>query len=251
MLSEKLKKKPKKGYVNIYWLGGAGFILQSVDVLVVIDPYLSNSCEGKDGSFKRLVPSPISAEKFLPDYVLVSHEHGDHLDILSLPIFAGKASKIIGPGSVMNTCQDLGIDDNNLNKLNRGEIFETEKFSIRTVISDHGEYSPDQIGMIIELEGKCIYYTADTCYKWDLPSIIDVPNNIDVLLVPINGAYGNPNALEATHIASWVNPKCVIPCHYWLFKEHGGNPNDFYILMKEKNPYINVLIAAIGEKVTI
>ena len=58
--------------------------------------------------------------------------------------------------------------------------------------------------------------------------------------MPINGAFGNLNEREGAVAAGIIKPKLTIPCHYWNFAEHGGNPRLFVDEMKridDSSPY--------------
>ena len=46
----------------------------------------------------------------------------------------------------------------------------------------------------------------------------------DILIAPINGAFGNMNDEQATDFCEIIMPKLMIPCHFWNFAEHGENP---------------------------
>jgi len=73
----------------------------------------------------------------------------------------------------------------------------------------------------------------------------------DALLVPINPAFGNPGADGAAKLTAMFSPKAVIPCHYWLFKEHGGDPAEFETQCKKEAPGVRLIILAVGEQITI
>lgn len=251
MLQNLLQQKIEKGTLYFYWLGGAGFVLQSADITLAVDPYLSNSCQGDNEDFKRLIPPPITAQELDLDYLMISHEHGDHLDTESVPMLVKEKTKLITNPTVADRSERLGVKSDRIIRMERNRDYSTGGLSVRTVFSDHGEYSPDQLGLIIELAGRRIYYTADTCYRWDLPRLVDLGGPIDLLVVPINGRYGNPNSLEAAHIVEWVKPKMTIPCHYWLFKEHNGDPGSFYSICREKCSSTTVKIAAIAERISL
>jgi len=233
----------------LYWLGGAGFIIKNNNIIIGIDVYLSNSCEDKKGNFKRLVPSPLEPEELNLDYLISTHEHGDHLDIGSLNKFINSKTntKIIGPRSVIKMCKNIGIDCSKLINLDRGENKSFSNFKLKAVFADHGKQTPDCIGVIITLSGKNIYFTSDTCYRPDLPKLVNLKNDINLLIVPINGTFGNPDPKDASYITAWVKPDFVVPCHFWLFKEHGGDPGKFVKYCSIIAPEVKIKILAIGE----
>lgn len=252
-IEEMFKEKQLKGNLTLHWLGGTSYIIRSDKIALGLDLYLSNACMGEDGSFKRLVPSPVRPEKLKLDFIIATHDHGDHFDIDSLDklIDGSNSTRLIGPASVMKAAKKLSISSNNLIELNRGQKIDLESISIKAVFSDHREHSPDCIGVIIAIGGKRIYFTSDTCYRPDLPELIDLEGKIDLLIVPINGKWGNPDPKDASYITAWVKPDKVIPSHFWMFAEHGGDPGAFTEQCKIIAPESEIVIPAIGEKIKI
>lgn len=248
-----LMEKPVKGNLDFYWLGGISFIIKSSEMTVGLDLYLSNACMAKDGSFKRLIPSPIEPEQLELDYLIATHDHGDHFDTGSLDKIIRKdtLTKLIGPTSVIKAAKEMKIDGKSLIELNRGQQKDLGKTNIRAVFADHGEYAPDCIGVIINIDEKRIYFTSDTGYRPDLPELIPLDGKIDLLIVPINGKWGNPDPKDASYITAWVNPEKVIPSHFWMFTEHGGDPGAFMEYCNSIAPGSEIIIPSIGEKIVI
>jgi len=237
------------GSLRLYWLGGAGFIVKSSEVTIGIDLYLSNACMGEDGAFKRLTPSPVSPENLRLDWLIASHEHGDHLDTGSIHklLSPNGATRLICPTTTKAQALLQGVDASRIVELNRGQSADYKGFSIRAVLADHGDGSPDAIGFFLTVAGKVIYFMGDTCFRTDLAHHVAPPDTIDGLLVPINGRYGNPDGREAAYFAQMFKPKAAIPCHYWLFMEHGGDPGAFVECCGRIAPNTEAKVLAIGE----
>lgn len=245
-----MKRKVCENSVFVYWLGGAGFVIKNGRTVIGIDLYLSDACRNEKEEFKRLIPPPLTPDDLRLDCLIATHEHGDHFDVGSLHRFVSEKTetKLIGTNTVIKECQKLGIDGSRLLSLDRNESICLDEIKISGVFCDHGDQSPDAIGMIMEIEGKSIYFTGDTCYRPDLYKLIPLKEQIDLLLVPINGTFGNPDPKDASYITAWVRPKAVVPCHFWLFKEHGGDPGAFYKHCREIAPDTEIKILAIGEE---
>jgi L-ascorbate 6-phosphate lactonase len=187
------------------------------------------------------------------DFLISTHDHGDHFDVGSIRQFVNSKTKtkIIGPGSVIEAAEKMNFDPARLIKLDRGDNLNIDGLDLTGVFADHGSSSTDCIGVIICLDKKNIYFTSDTCYRPDLPNLVYFKNPVDLLIVPINGKYGNPDSKDAFYIASWVKPKTAIPSHFWLFKEHGGDPGLFAEHCKVIADEVRILVPAIGEKIII
>ena len=76
---------------------------------------------------------------------------------------------------------------------------------------------PHPIGVIIDDGEKKYYITGDTLYNTDI--FEDIPDDIDVMFVPVNGLGNNMNKLDAKRFAMEVNPKIVVPYHVGMFDE--------------------------------
>ena len=235
--------------IFIQWMGGAGFIAAFGGIRIGLDLYLSNSCMDSEGNFKRLTPPPMEPSNVVLDYLISSHAHGDHLDTGCLTEWFGKNKelKLIGPASSLNAAADMVPADKTISLEKGGCVELTPHVKIRGVFCDHGDQSPDAIGVVLELGNTTIYFTGDTCYRPDLRELTGV-FDVDILIVPINPAFGNPGSDGAAKITRMYAPKTVIPCHYWLFMEHGGDPASFADECAKTAPAANCVILAIGEK---
>jgi len=239
--------------VSLRWMGGAGFLVDTGSVIIGIDLYLSNSCMAPDGKYKRMTPAPAGPESLKLDYLVASHEHGDHLDTGSINklVRADNNALLICPAATRAAAELAGVDRGRIVEFNRGQTFETDSFCIRAVPADHGDDSPDAIGFVLKVDGKVIYFMGDTCYRADLRQYIGGCEQVDVLLVPINGKFGNPGSREAALYMEMFKPKIAIPCHFWLFVEHGGDPGEFLGYCEELEFSTEVRVLAIGESTCI
>ena len=232
--------------VKIQWLGQAGFLITSPSQkTIAIDPYLSNTCQALVG-YKRMVPAPICIDSFTPDFLLVSHEHPDHLDTDLLPYLAahGQTHIYYNPGSEKYLA-DNSLTAPNATVISAGESIHLGDVTVSTLRADHGDAAPDALGFILNVDGITIYFAGDTALTPDLlmPAIDIKP---DIALLPINGMYGNLGSEDAAQLAALLQCKIVIPCHFGMFVEHGGNPLSFSDQM-QKHPDIKVNFLSLGE----
>lgn len=85
MRLEQVEGFPEPGTPSLFWLGQAGFWIDTGAHRVLIDPYLSDSLArkyaGKAHPHIRMMPPPVTVEALpRPDLVLVTHAHTDHMD---------------------------------------------------------------------------------------------------------------------------------------------------------------------------
>lgn len=234
-----------QGNLAVFFLGQAGFLLKTPEgKLIAIDPYLSNCCERFFG-FKRLMPRIVEPDELQLDTLLISHGHYDHFDPDSVPSLLTGSTALIGAQDVQAECRQLGLQGD-ITYLSCGQTVCRDGMTVTGVPCDHGELAPDALGLLIRAAGKTIYYMGDTAYR---PDLLENPllQNVDLLLLPINGAFGNLNEQQAAQVIARLQPKLAVPCHYWNFAEHGGNPGIFMEQMAKLAPRQAYRLMAQGE----
>lgn len=241
------------GSLAIFWLGQASFVFKNAAGQVVyIDPYLTDYVqrvlsEYGDG-FKRLMPKIIEAGEVDADYVISTHFHQDHLDVDALPILSAKPRvHFIGAPDCQSLYLQAGISENRFTILHQGQSLTLGDFSITGVYADHGDAAPDALGVLFNFGGIKVWQVGDSAYRPDKWQDL-FGQEIDILLPPINGAYGNLNGVEAARLAAEAHAKLVIPCHFWMFALHYGNPAEFLTACKEFAPQSKTLLMTQGER---
>lgn len=221
--------------VGVCFLGQAGFLFKTAaGQLIAVDPYLSDCCQRYFG-FKRLMPYILAPGDLMFDQILVTHAHYDHFDPDSIPaLMANGHTELIGALDTKAECERLGIHEN-VTFLACGETLSRGSLVLTAVPCDHGPDTPHALGLLLQIDGKRIYIMGDTAYR---PDYLDDPilRHVDLLILPINGAFGNLNEEQAVLTARALAPALVIPCHYWNFAEHGGNPGVFQAGMRQMLP---------------
>lgn len=236
--------------IRLQWLGQAGFLIQTErGTRIAIDPYLSDSCQRQVG-FKRMIPAPVVPEDFSADYLLISHEHQDHLDTdLFALVQHRKDMKIFVNPGCMRVLAENNLSAENVQTVEAGQQAWLGEVEVRFLRADHGDAAPDALGFLLDIDGRTIYFAGDTALTPELlaPAIAAKP---DIALLPINGMYGNLDGKDAAELAGMLQCGTVIPCHYWMFVEHGACPYEFKVAM-EQYPDIQVCFMAVGEEITL
>lgn len=224
------------GRVAVYWLGQAGFLFKTDDErLILLDPYFSDCCNRHFG-FKRLMAYLMDADEVNADLLLVSHAHYDHLDIDSAAdLLKNGKTRMWAAKDVEEEAAKLGLPAEQITYLAIGDTLTDGDVTVKAVACDHGELAPDALGFWITITGKSIYYMGDTAYRpeWYADEQLQ---GADLLILPINGAFGNLTETQAADTAKRLCPRMTVPCHFWNFAEHGGNPQLFVEAMGEA-PY--------------
>ena len=239
-----------EGGLGVFFLGQAGFVFKTPSgQTVAVDPYLSDCCERYFG-FKRLMPHILDARDIAFHQLVITHAHYDHFDPDSVPaLMAGGKTELIGARDILPECERLGLTERITilgveESVTRGDLTVTGKDC------DHGELAPDALGLLLHIGGKTVYVMGDTTYR---PDRLDDPalQGVDLLILPINGAFGNLNEEQAARVVSVLKPQLTVPCHYWNFAEHGGDPGRFQQVMKDITPDAPYCLMRQGEGMTL
>lgn len=236
----------------IFSVGQAGFIIKSKSgQLIAIDLYLSNCVERIEGhkGYKRLLPQILNATELSFDAVICTHPHLDHFDMDAVPEMMSRGAKLYCSVGCEKLVKQLQMEyyEEQITYVKPGDKSILGDFEIAFVNCDHGAGAPDAVGVVLKVDGKTIYEAGDTCLRLDRMS--EIPQPLDVMIAPINGAYGNLNEEECVTLAEKLNPSVTIPCHYGMFASHHGDVGKFYELMIEKQ--LPFLLMQQGEKYTL
>ncbi len=74
---------------------------------------------------------------------------------------------------------------------------------------------------------------------------------LNVLIAPINGAYGNLNEQEQVTLTKLLKPELSVPCHFGMFASHGGHPGLWKELIENQLPDQQYKLFTMGEGIEI
>ena len=200
----------KKPWVT--WIGHSTFLISSSGHHILTDPIWSNRCSPVPFLGPRRKYPPGIPFFHLPkiDYVLISHDHYDHLDRPTVEKLFQKFPEIlwIVPQGVKKWFENMGIKK--VVELSWWEEVSIDSiFKISSVPSQHfsGRRTPDLnktlwMGFVVEslLEAKTFYFAGDTGYNvFDFKKIGDTFSSIDLSFIPI-GAYSPRRFMSPVHV---------------------------------------------------
>ena len=165
--------------MKIFWFGQAFFFIQTKEAKIAIDPFSPEI---------GILPPKVKA-----DILLTSHEHFDHN---FKRVIEGDYFLIDGPGE-----------------------YEVKGIFIEGIDSFHDQKSGKERGKNtiykILVEGFKICHLGDFGQKELLPEQKEKLQDIDILMIPVGGVYTiSPG--QAKKIVQELEPKIVIPMHYFL-----------------------------------
>lgn len=244
-----------KNSTQLISMGQAGFVIKSRQGQTLgIDLYLSECVEpieGHDG-YHRLMPQIAYAEDLELDIIIATHFHRDHFDIEAIPQLMANGKTIL---FCAYDCQEdverLGIDKARATFVKPGDHHRIGDFEIYFINSDHGAGAPEEVGVLVTVDGINILEVGDTSLRLDWKDEYLQAGPLDVLIAPINGAYGNLNEQENIILTKNLEPKLTVPCHFGMFASHGGHPGLWRELLLEQLPNQKYKIFTMGEGIQL
>jgi L-ascorbate 6-phosphate lactonase len=219
-------------------LGQAGCLVRAGGVTAVIDPYLSDSVAAVAPDCTRLLPVPIEPDILRADVFLVTHDHLDHLDPGTIGPYRFKATtQFVAPRLACRKLAGLGVPAANLHRVDVGETAVVRGVTVRGGVAVPTEPAvADTAGYhLVFPNGRSLYHSADTGFSEDL---IRSAAFAEVLLVCINGKWGNLDVEGAVRLARAVRPRVAIPNHYDMMAPNLENPARFVRAMAAADPGI-------------
>ncbi|MBN9164318.1 MAG: hypothetical protein BGO98_24430 [Myxococcales bacterium 68-20] len=226
---------------RISWLGTAGFIIESREATVLIDPFVTRP--GLPGIVKPFVPDEAAIARYVLgngrrsiDAILCGHSHYDH--VADAPRIAKLAkAKLVGSASTCAWGRAEGLSEDQLVRIPpAGAVVRFGDIEVRFVASRHGRIAfgrvpfpgevratpsaPKRIwhyrmggafGLLIRAPGVSIYHNGSA----DLVDAELEGEQADVLLACLAGRKGTENYVG--RLVSALSPKLVVPTHHDAF----------------------------------
>ncbi len=172
---------------DIEWLGHAGFLIRHNNKNIYIDP------------FKISMASPQA------DYILITHDHFDHLSEEDIEKIKSENTIVVIPKSSKRFSNSKTISAGEEIKLDDFTLTATPAYNINKPFhpKDNG-----WVGYLLALGDKTVYHAGDTDR---IPEMKEI--TADIALLPVSGVYVM-NPQEAALAAGDVKAKTAIPMHW-------------------------------------
>lgn len=237
----------KSDEAALWTLGQAGCLVRSAGVTVAIDPYLSDSVAKIAPDCARLLPAPIRPEDLRVDLFVVTHDHLDHLDPETVGPYRFKDStQFVAPCLACRKLVELGVPAANIHRVDAGETAIVCGTTVRGMYALPTEAAViDTVGYRLEFpNGRSLYHSSDTGFSEDL---LRRAAFAEVLLVCINGKWGNLDVAGAVRLAGAVGPRVAIPNHYDMMAPNLEDPRRFMLAMAAAFPDISTRVLNVME----
>lgn len=176
---------------------------------LLFDPFISGNPIARD----------VSIEDIHPDYIFLSHGHGDHLQDLQQIAQQSGAQVITSFDLMTKFIEPMGFSGHGMNI--GGKVI-IEGITVKVVTAVHSSMLPDNsyggnpMGFVIWNQEQCFYYSGDTALTLDMQLIPMTCPPLDFAILSLGDYYtmGYEDALIA---AKFIACNRIIGCHFDSF----------------------------------
>jgi N-acyl-phosphatidylethanolamine-hydrolysing phospholipase D len=203
--------------LQVSWLGHSTFLIQLDGINLLTDPVFSDRTSPISfAGPKRYVPHVVDYDK-LPkiDYVIISHNHYDHLDIETIRLLGDDPIYFV-PLKLAQWFKDAGIAPNRVREMDWWDKAEESGLQIQAMPSQHwsarglsDRFESLWASWYVQLGGRSLWFAGDTGYnEKQFKEIGNKTGGVDFAFIPIGG-YLPRSFMSDFHI----NPEEAVKIH--------------------------------------
>jgi len=259
--------------MRVTWLGHSSLFIDIDQTRVLIDPvfeYASPWVAQK--LFSRNVEAPINREKLpVPDAIVISHDHYDHLEESTIRFYADKNVKFFVPLAVGKHLESWGVSPKQITELDWWESAEINGVELVATPANHnsGRTGFDSnttlwASWVVKGSNGSFFYSGDTAYDTHFKEIGEKygPFNMAFIEVAANVKEGkgfpveNWGHMQARHtMQAFIDVKAenLFPVHwstYELFAHKWDEPMTDLIAEAEVSG-ANLVTPMVGETLNV
>ena len=255
------------GTVKFIWLGHSTFLLSINNKIVLVDPIFSAAASPVSFLVKRFQPPVINIDE-LPelDYVLISHDHYDHLDMETIIKLKDDDVTFVAPLGVGSHMRKWGVDNDKLIELDWWDEIDFDGVTFICTPAQHFSgrmalFSTMQTlwaSWIVKGGGKSVYYSGDSGYDVHYKDIGERYSAFDIVFMD-SGQYNERWA--AVHnmpdevIQGFIDleGRHLVPVHWGMFtlSLHNWYDPPSEITKRAEKQGISVMTPLMGQTVIL
>ncbi|HEY3192182.1 MAG TPA: MBL fold metallo-hydrolase [Solirubrobacterales bacterium] len=202
---------------SLGYIGHATTLMRLEGSAILTDPML----RGWLGPLRRQGSPPSPELAKIPDLVLISHLHRDHLDLPSLRRLPA-GTPLVAPRGATRWVARGGAK--RIREIGRGETISVEGIDVTAVPAVHDGHRDrrgrqiEPLGYVIRKGGRTVYFAGDT----DLFPEMSELGPLDLALLPVWGwgfsvGAGHLDPERAARALKLLRPRLAVPIHWGTF----------------------------------
>lgn len=253
-------------HTKIIWFGHSSILMNISGKKILFDPVFSETASPFSFMVKRF-QKPVLKLSELPeiDYIVISHDHYDHLDMETMKFFKDKKTGFIVPLGVGSHLRGWGIDPERITEL--GWWDKTEKGNIDFIAAPSQHFSGRSLtqknrtlwaSWIIKSDNQKLFFSGDSGYDTHFSEIGKKYGPFDMAFIETgqyNEKWSTVHMLphEAAQAYFDLEAKRYIPIHWGMFELalHSWFQPAYDIAKESDLRRINLITPLLGEIVTI
>ena len=220
----------KSDGMKFIWFGHSTFLVNLEGKIILFDPVFSSSAAPFSFMIKRFQDAVLKLDEMPPvDYIILSHDHYDHLDMETIKFFKNKPTKFITPLGVISHLKEWGISEDRLTELDWWDSVMVDGLQIVCTPAQHfsgrkGANGNQTLWGSWVLIGKSerMFFSGDSGYDVHFKNIGDKFGPFDVTFIE-NGQYNEQ--WRAVHVLPEesaqafldLRGKKLVPVHWGMF----------------------------------
>ncbi len=249
---------------NIIWLGHSSFMMRMDGKTILIDPVFANA--GPVFFVGQRFQASVLSREDLPevDYVLITHDHYDHLEAATTRYLAESDAHFIVPIGIGAHLRKWGIREDRFTEKLWWQEFKDGDLLIATVPSEHysgrrGFLANDTLwaSFVIKGPNASYYFSGDSGYGDHFAEIGDRYGPFDLSFME-NGQYNiisrevHMHPEDVIDAFQKLNSKVLVPIHWAMFSlaRHSWYEPAVRITALAKENGLTLFVPRLGEMIS-
>lgn len=217
--------------LKVIWLGHSSLLIRMAGKTILIDPVLSGAASPFPFLVKRFQPAPLEYEELPPiDFIVLSHDHYDHLDMKAARFFRDKNVSFITPLGVGEHLKYWGVPARNITELDWWESHQAGDITFTATPAQHasgrrlfsGRDETLWASWVMSDPSHKIFFSGDSGYDKHFKDIGDKEGPFDIAFMDsgqYNEKWREVHLLPEEGIQAFqdVNAKILFPIHWGVF----------------------------------
>lgn len=243
------------GEIGMWYTGGAGYVLKTSGATLLLDPFTGPS---NPPDWIRAIPpayEPDDVGSLGPiDAVLLTHEHGDHADPVSLEAIAKlDRTTVFGPKACVDVALQAGVPVGRTRVLKHGETVEFGDLSV-TAVAMHDPGAPGCNGYLLSTGYVTVLQCGDSLTFSGFAELGDA-HAIDAICLSVGTNPPGKNfyldEAGAARAARDARARILIAQHHDLWQGITLDPARVATVAGWYSPGIEVIPASFQKRITI
>jgi len=252
---------------TVIWFGHSSFLLKAGKANILFDPSFSGFAGPFKGAIQAFPGSNVYDERDMPviDALVISHDHYDHLDYLTVKRLRKKIRRIIVPIGVGAHLKYWGFPSSMITELDWDDSIKlTDSITITATTAHHRSNRTMKTnktlwaGYVIKADGYKIFYSGDSGYSLHFKRIGQRYGPFDLAMMEC-GQYNVkwPNShmfpYQTAQAAVDVGAAMTIPVHWGKYaeSEHAWNEPINLLVKAADSLKVKVTVPFLGQQYTV